>query len=645
MKTLRLIILAFVLAIPARAQVHLLVTTNGALLGPVDFFTFNSNLIVSAVGGAFGGGGTGNASTNATQAWAAGFTQTFLGPVYFGTTNAVTELAGKQNADAQLDVVANLTSGTATNFLAGDGTFKQVTTNMIPGLVADILAAASGGGGTGNASTNLEQGWSSRQTFAAGIDAPGTNNLGILHVVSIQPDVALDQSAGGTGGTNAETARIALGLDPDVDVQAYHLALKQLALAILASGDVPYRNSGGVVTNAPSTTFGRSLWNGADAAAVRALLSAVYLGGDTMTGPLLVPYIGSVSGHTNVGSNQVATLRALAEVEARVAAGGLISSTDTNLQINAGVLSITNFNPGATGPIVRQSDLDTASVQATNAVLVEVLTNLTGTWTQPSGAKLHRIIAFGGGGGGGSGARGTNAWAGGGGGGGGGAMIDAFFLPAELTSTVAYTNGAGGGGGAPATVDFSKGTAGTNGGSTFFGAFVLATAGNGGAGGTTNTSAAAGGSSSSSAMFAGTAGGAGSAGAGTGGSQGVNITGRPGGASGGGGGGGLLASASSTNSPSSGGSVFGANLWLGGNAGTTSSGNGLAGNSWSMTGSVPKPGTGGGGGSPTATTPGVGGSGGWPAGGGGGGAGVRNGTDSGAGGNGAPGTIVIITHF
>jgi len=52
-------------------------------------------------------------------------------------------LAAKQPASAVLTNVSALTSGTSTNFLAGDGTFKQVTTNMIPGLNA-ALAAAGG---------------------------------------------------------------------------------------------------------------------------------------------------------------------------------------------------------------------------------------------------------------------------------------------------------------------------------------------------------------------------------------------------------------------------------------------------------------------------------------------------------------------
>jgi hypothetical protein len=58
--------------------------------------------------------------------------------VTVGTTNVVIALAGKQPLDTDLTTVANLTSGTSTNFFSGDGTFKQVTTNMLPGFVADM---------------------------------------------------------------------------------------------------------------------------------------------------------------------------------------------------------------------------------------------------------------------------------------------------------------------------------------------------------------------------------------------------------------------------------------------------------------------------------------------------------------------------
>jgi hypothetical protein len=303
-----------------------------------------------------------------------------------GTTNVIEAIGGKQPYASPLVALATNNAAAVTNLNASElrsGTvpnarlaanLQVLATNGVSGpltlsateapgssnriaatteFVAKALHNVTGGGGTGNADTNSANGWSQRQTFAGGIDAPGTNNLGVIHVTGIESDTAIDQSIGGTGGTDAESARAALGLQYDVDVQAYYPALKQLALAMLAEGHMAWRNAAGVVTNTPSLAFGRSVLNTADAAAVRALIGAVYGAGDTMSGPLLVPYIGIVAGHTNVGSNQVATLRAVAEVEQRVSVGGFISSVSSDFENVAGQLLVTNTT--GTGPILRRS--------------------------------------------------------------------------------------------------------------------------------------------------------------------------------------------------------------------------------------------------------------------------------------------------
>jgi hypothetical protein len=65
--------------------------------------------------------------------------------------NLQTSINRRQLGSLVLTNVSNLTGGTSNNFFAGDGVFKTITTNMIPGLVQDILNAAAlpvGGGGT-----------------------------------------------------------------------------------------------------------------------------------------------------------------------------------------------------------------------------------------------------------------------------------------------------------------------------------------------------------------------------------------------------------------------------------------------------------------------------------------------------------------
>jgi hypothetical protein len=61
---------------------------------------------------------------------------------YIRANRVTTNLSFELN-NAPLTAVAALTSGTSTNFYAGDGTFKQVTTNMIPGLNSVLAMAGS----------------------------------------------------------------------------------------------------------------------------------------------------------------------------------------------------------------------------------------------------------------------------------------------------------------------------------------------------------------------------------------------------------------------------------------------------------------------------------------------------------------------
>lgn len=58
-------------------------------------------------------------------------------------------------ANVTIDKLSATGTPLSTNFLAGDYSWKQVTTNMVPGLVQDILNAASTGGGGGGGGTNI----------------------------------------------------------------------------------------------------------------------------------------------------------------------------------------------------------------------------------------------------------------------------------------------------------------------------------------------------------------------------------------------------------------------------------------------------------------------------------------------------------
>jgi hypothetical protein len=294
----------------------------------------------------------------------------------------------------------------------------------------------------------------------------------------------------------------------------------------------------------------------------------------------------------------------------------------------------TVLNSALTSLDTRIEDLATTYAKGTN---VQVFyTN--GTWTKPAGAKSVDIIAIGAGTGGASGRRGAPGTVRQGGGGGSSSGVTRYVIPADaLPATVAVTVGAGTAGGAAITTDDTDGQPSAVNSATTFGAFirigtnqaVTNQAGTTGAGGA--------GAAAGAGVFNGSNGAAASATGGVGANAAAVIA-QPGA----GGAGGGITTANVAN-----------NGGQGGNAYTTIS--------VTMTGGVvdgalpvtrshpagaPLPGHGGGGGAASITTHAQAGADGglYGAGGGGGGA-STNGFNSGAGGKGAPGIVVVTTYF
>jgi hypothetical protein len=267
-----------------------------------------------------------------------------------------------------------------------------------------------------------------------------------------------------------------------------------------------------------------------------------------------------------------------------------------------------------------------------------------GTWTKPANAVTVAVTLIAGGGGGGSGRRGAAASIRCGGGGGGGGGLTQMMLPASaLGATVAVTVGVGGAGAPAVTVDSTSGAAGSTGGNSQFGAFVKAAGGIGGGGGT--TAAGAGGGGNVGTSIGGT--GAASSTAGPGNAAGLSA-----GPPGGGGGGSIIASNATSGGGASVSSLASPAGGTGGGAGVVDSTPPTAGGS--VTAGLALPGGGGGGGAASRTTAAQAGANGgsYGAAGGGGGASENTGGtapnlggNSGKGGDGAAGIVVVITHF
>jgi len=171
--------------------------------------------------------------------------------------------------------------------------------------------------------------------------------------------------------------------------------------------------------------------------------------------------------------------------------------------------AIVLLSDGASNWTIQQfsQDIDVQTFTTTGA----------GTWTKPTWftPRMVRVVAVGAGGGGGGGGSNTGAVVRcGGAGGGGGAMVDQWFLAADLGATESVSVGAGGtSGGAGASG--GSGSAGGVGGQSTFGTTNMVQAGGGGGGAGGANSAAVGGGGGGGGMGASAASGTTTGGAGT----------------------------------------------------------------------------------------------------------------------------------
>lgn len=260
--------------------------------------------------------------------------------------------------------------------------------------------------------------------------------------------------AGGTGATTATQARINLGLQIGVNVQAFDATLQSLSALGTTADRIAYTTGVDTWAETTLTSYGRTLIDDVDAATARTTLGVV---------------IG-----TNVQAFD-ATLQSISALG--TTADRMIYTTGVDTWAESTLTAFARTLNAAATQAAAQTIL---GISAGNGGCLVTTFLASGTFTKNAASKFIEIYTWGGGGGGGSGS-GNNSAAGGGGGGGAGGFVYSKCISSVLTSPVTVTIGAGGTGGAGGILG-SSGNNGTPGGNTTFGSNLTANGGGAGLG-------------------------------------------------------------------------------------------------------------------------------------------------------------------
>lgn len=458
------------------------------------------------------------------------------------------------------------------------------------------------------------------------------------------------------------TARANLGLGTIATESASDFLSKAGNLSGLGDASVARSNLGlGSIATASATDYldkAGNLSGLTDTATARTNLGLGTMATATATNYLakadnLSGLASTSTARSNLGLGTMATETATNYLAKADNLSGLASTSTARTNLGLGTIATFNDAPSDGSQYARKNgawDVVTAGGGGGSVTVNTYSTPGTYSYTVPTGAKYVTVWLWASGGGGGSGARlATTSARGGGSGGAGGAFCKMDLIASSITSPVTIVVPAGGAGGAAVTANSTNGNAGSPGGHAQFGN-LIAHLGSGGTAGSTLGGSAAGQRSSlwGFATVAGVNSGTGSA-AGAGGNSGTITPGAHFIPSSGGGGAGQLANNTTAASGGNGASkgAAGANIvsgWnvvissgLGGSNPGTAPTNGNNGTTTLFGG-----GGGGGGGYTTAIAGQAGANGNFPGGGGGGGSASDNGFNSGAGGQGGNGLVIVV---
>lgn len=254
-----------------------------------------------------------------------------------------------QGTNSNLTTVADLTGGNSSNFYRGDGGFQQVTTNDVPGLVADILAAAGSGSGGGDVYTSSNNVFTGDNEMT-NLTVTGTMTVSVLNTPTLNATNIVGDGSSITNlngdniasGTVAD-ARIASTIARDSEVAAAYQPLDS-DLTTLATLD------GGSLTNLDGANIqaGTVNSNAMDAASL-ALFTASGSGLITAVTNTIFEVVGGNLNITNEGlvdladNGTISGTRVLSGINAAYLSGGTLSNdrldADLKNAANSGIAS------------------------------------------------------------------------------------------------------------------------------------------------------------------------------------------------------------------------------------------------------------------------------------------------------------------